>query len=423
MPLFGVTNFVDPAYRKPSQRSDRVPSSQNEERERSNAPSATKPPTGLRVQAVEGNGPASPKLASTRNASASTVLLDPVKLTQPEQIDDYDHSVLVESAPFCDVACEVRHDNKKAFEPKRSELRKTCPDFEKVYDDYRRWRDSPEDKRAGLEQAGKVAQEKIMKQAGLTDKQRQLFNLLSKSNPSLLRFVSPINGDFRAPKEGVIAGLRDVKENGKTIPTLAFPGTGAGSMMRAQLRTNYQQFSGKGDVPAAYDLGVMLAKECRDALKNQRQGAEPLAFTGHSLGGGIASYAAATIAEPTNGYVPRCYLFNPAALGGKTLAALEKFPDRKTRFENQKIIRVKNDHVSSPAMQERIAAFLTLRTLRRIVVPLHLGKVFVVRRELLEPSNRNVFTLHRLESLQSICSRGRGIARPAQDAQAGFPNA
>jgi hypothetical protein len=413
MPLFGVINFVDQAYRKLSRGLDQVPSNQREERERGNVFSAAKPTTGIRAQDVQGSGPASPKLASTRNTSASTVLLDPVKRTEPKQINAYDHSVLVESAPFCDVACQVRHDNKKAFEPKRSELRKTWPDFDKVYDDYRRWRDSPEDKRADLEQAGKAAQEKIMKQAGLTDKQRQLFNVLSNSNSSLLRFVSPINGDFRAPKEGVIAGLRDVKENGQTTPTLAFPGTGAGSMIRAQLRTNYQQFSGEGDVPAAYDLGAMLAKECHDALINQRQGAGPLAFTGHSLGGGIASYAAATIAEPTNGYVPQCYLFNPAALGGKTLAALGKLSDLEERVKNQKIIRIKNDHVSSPAMQERIAAFLNLRTLRRIVVPRHLGTVFVVRRELLEPSNRNVFILHRLESLQSIFSRGREIARPA----------
>ena len=423
MSLFGVTNFVDQAYRKPPQRLDRVPSNQSEERERSNAPSATKPPTGIRAQAVECNGRASPKLASTRTASTSAAVIKPVDTPKPKQVDQDDDPILTESAPFCDVASQVRKDNKEKFEAKRRELRKNWPEFDKIYDDYRRWRDSPQDKRIDLENAGRAAQKQIMERADLTAEQKALFSLLSNPESPLLRFVSPINGDFRAPQEGVIAGLRDADENGTAVPTLAFPGTGAGSMIRAQLRTNYQQFSGKGDVPAAYDLGAMLAKECRDTLIKQRQGAEPLAFTGHSLGGGIASYAAATIAEPTNGYVPRCYLFNPAALGGKTLAVLGKLSDLEERVKNQKIIRIKNDHVSSPAMQERIAAFLTLRTLRRIVVPRHLGKVFVIRRELLEPSNRNVFTLHRMESMQSVFSRGRGIVRPAQDAQAGFPNA
>jgi hypothetical protein len=415
MTLFRVTNFVDQAYPKPSQRLDRVPSNQSEERERSNAPSATKPPTGIRAQAVECNGRASPKLASTRTASTSAAVIKPVDTPKPKQVDQDNDPILTESAPFCDVASQVRKDNKEKFEAKRRELRKNWPEFDKIYDDYRRWRDSPQDKRIDLENAGRAAQKQIMERADLTAEQKALFSLLSNPESPLLRFISPINGDFRAPQEGVIAGLRDADENGTAVPTLAFPGTGSGSMIRAQLRTNYQQFSGEGGVPAAYDLGAMLAKECRDALINQRQGAGPLAFTGHSLGGGIASYAAATIAEPTNGYVPRCYLFNPAALGGKTLAALEKLSDLEERVKNQKIIRIKNDHVSSPAMQERIAAFLTLRTLRRIVVPRHLGEVFVVRRELLEPSNRNVFTLHRLESLQSICSRDSGIVRPAQD--------
>lgn len=422
MPLFGVTNFVDQAYRKPSQRSDRVPSSQNEERERGNLSSAAKPTTGIRAQAVQGSGPASPKLASTRTAYASAALMKPVDTSNPKQVDQDHDPILTESAPFCDVASQVREDNKKKFEAKRRELRKNWPEFDKIYDDYRRWRDSPQDKRIDLENAGRAAQKKIMDRADLTTEQKALFNLLSNPESPLLRFISPINGDFRAPQEGVIAGLRDADENGTAVPTLAFPGTGSGSMIRAQLRTNYQQFSGEGGVPAAYDLGAMLAKECRDALIKQRQGAEPLAFTGHSLGGGIASYAAAISAEPTNGYVPRCYLFNPAALGSKTLAALGKLSDLEERVKNQKIIRIKNDHVSSPAMQERIAAFLTLRKLRRIVVPRHIGTVFVIRRELLEPSNRNIFTLHRMESLQHICSQGRMIVRPAQDAQAGFPS-
>ncbi len=416
MTVFRATDVVGTSYPSvPSSRLDHTPATEGKVRQRRDAMSAVTPKADLQAQAVQGKGPASPKLASTHSTSVTTAKTNSVDTPKSEPINEIHHPVIKESKPFLEKACDVRYDNKKAFEPKRSELRKAWPGFDKVYDDYRRWRDSPEDKRAGLEQAGKAAQKEIMQRAGLTDEQMQLFKLLSDPESPLLRFVSPINGDFRAPKEGVIAGLRDVGEAGKTVPTLTFPGTGAGSMIRAQLRTNYQQFSGKGGVPAAYDLGLMLAERCRDALKNQRPDGESLVLSGHSLGGGIASYVGARIAEPQNGYQPRCYLFNPAALGGKVLAALNELPDLAKRVANQKIIRVKNDHVSSPAMQERLTAMLAVRTLRRIVVPRHLGKIYVIPREMLDAPNRNVVMLHSLESLRSVFRSDRQAMKPAHD--------
>ncbi len=359
---------------------------------------------------MHNNAPGSPTSASTRGASCSPVPTEPAIASAHQQIEDYADPIFQESEPFQEVTAQVRKENRDAFELKRQELRKDWSGFDKAYDDYRRWRDSPEDKRNEFEVAGKAAQLAIMKRSGVAGTgMMEMFKLLAESTPpsELLRFISPINGDFRAPKEGVIAGLRYASEGGKWVPTLAFPGTGAGSMIRAQIRTNINQFMGKGGVPAAHQLGVSLARECNEALKKQIPKKEPLAFSGHSLGGGIATYASAVVADPTLGYKPRCYTFNPAALGRATLGELLKYPDLKERVENHKIIRVKNDHVSSPAMQRRLAAFLTVQTQRRIVVPRHLGTVYVIPREYLDEQNRSVADLHRLESLTSVYSMAR----------------
>jgi hypothetical protein len=328
-------------------------------------------------------------------------------------VEDYKHAILAESEPFHSVGVDVRQANKKEFEPARQQLRKNWPDFDKHYDAYRQWRDSPPDKCKDFEAAGRAAQLAIMKRSGVAGSgMMQLFKLLSKPPSPLLRFVSPVNGDFRAPKQGIVAGFRYAIKGDKKVPTLAFPGTGAGSMIRAQMRTNFNQFIGKRGVPDAHQLGTLLARQCRQALITQQPMAQPLAFTGHSLGGGIASYASAMIAEPNNGYVPRCYTFNPAALGGAIQTRLKQLKDLSQRTAGQKIIRIKNDHVSSPAMQERLNALMSMRTRKPMTVPRHYGQVHVIRRELLEKSNQNILVLHSLESLISVYAHaGSGTDR------------
>ena len=317
---------------------------------------------------------------------------------------------MTESGPFHSACVDVRSANKKGFEPARQALKNSMPGFDKAYQDYRRWRDSPPDQLGEFKEAGMKAQRAIMEAAGLTEGQQLLFKLLSDPPSPLLRFISPINGDFRAPKTGLIAGLRLVNDNGVEVPTLVFPGTGAGSMIRAQMRTNYRQFFGKEGVPQAHLLAVSLAKQCQHALDRRAPQGAPLAFSGHSLGGGIASYAAATIAQPELGKVTRCYAFNPSALGAATLADLAKLKDLDKRVAHQKIIRVKNDHVSSPAMQERLMTLFGPGKGAQVIVPRHLGQMHVVRRDLLDKRNQSLIVLHSLESLSSVYAIARSAS-------------
>lgn len=319
------------------------------------------------------------------------------------------------SAPYHEVANDVRMANKYDFEKRRAALRKAWPVFDTVYDDYRRWRDAAPADAGRYALKGMHAQREIMKLSGvLGSGEAQLFSMLGAQS-DLLRYVSPVNGDFRAPKQGLIAGFRYADTPEGKRPTLAFPGTGSGSMIRSQLEVNVSQFLDSDGVPAAHQLAAELATEIGNALTTPDATSPDLAFTGHSLGGAVASYVAASIARPPPA-VPNCYLFNPAALGGGVMKALNRLSGIGAHKEKQVIIRVRNDHVSSPAMQRRLAVLYTDITSRLIAVPRHLGNtIHVVPREMLDPADRGLLKLHKLESLGSLYKQARNHA------QAGSP--
>ncbi len=307
-------------------------------------------------------------------------------------------SVIQASAGFCRCCNEVRVTNKASLNQRRAELRKRWPDFEKTYDTYRQWRDCRSDDPAypKLAEEGLRAQREIMNRSGVRGSgEEALFKLLSAGNSDLLRYVSPINGDFRAPGAGIVAGLRfETVRNGDKetrVPVLAFPGTGSGAMIRAQMKTNIAQFLGLGGPPRAYLLGAELAR----AIGSQfPPGSAALQLVGHSLGGGAASFSAAMNDLP-------CVSFNPAALGGASLRHLQNHcPTFQRTSQKQTIIRVKNDHVSSPAMQSRLAAVLRIHP--RFETPTHIGNVHVIPREQLPEKHRGTLELHNLRSIVAM---------------------
>ncbi len=330
--------------------------------------------------------PAAAKAASSAGIAANTGVHKPTD------------AVIHESAGFCRCCNEVRVTNKAGLNQRRAELRRQWPDFEKTYDTYRQWRDCRSDDPAypKLAEEGLKAQREIMNRSGVRGSgEEALFKLLSAGNSDLLRYVSPINGDFRAPGAGIVAGLRfeTVRSGDKAtrVPVLAFPGTGSGAMIRAQMKTNIAQFLGLGEPPRAYLLGAELARAIGSQLP---QGAAALQLVGHSLGGGIASFSAAMNDLP-------CVSFNPAALGGASLRHLQdNCPIFQHAAPKQTVIRVKNDHVSSQAMQDRLAAVLRIHP--RFETPTHIGDVHVIPREQLPEKHRGALELHNLRSIVAM---------------------
>lgn len=363
-------------------------------------PDHTKATAGLDARRVDGKLPETPT-----SPSASPMALAPVdpkavslaSSTANASVEDRGAIVLKEAEGFCRHCNEVRVTNKADLKQRRAELNKHWPDFEKTYDTYRQWRDCRrvDPKYPDLEAKGKQAQLEIMKRSGvLGSGEMALFSLLGAGNAELLRYVSPINGDFRAPGAGIVAGLRFeiVKQGDKEtrVPVLAFPGTGSGAMIRAQMKANVRQFLGLGGPPDAYRIGADLAKAVSSRLPRDFPS---LQLVGHSLGGGIASFSAALNDLP-------CLSFNPAALGGASLRYLrttcEDFPASAAR---QTVIRVKNDHVSSPAMQRRLAAAIILGMNPLFETPTHIGSVHVIPREHLPEKHRGTMALHNLRAI------------------------
>ncbi len=355
------------------------------------------------ARGTAGRLPESPCLPPSANFSC-TVSPAPGVAARPGNLTDGEealHAILQESAPLHRACEDVRRLSKTEFVTRRADLEKD-PDFKPAYDAYRRWRDcdAKDPQYDAIAAEGKIAQQRIMHLSGAATDGQSLFALLSRQDSKLLRFVSPISGDFRAPQVGLMAGLR-FDEHGQ--PILAFPGTGSGVMIRSQWRTNIQQFLGIGGPPAAHLLAAELAGHLKDLLKDSGE----LAITGHSLGGGIASFAAATIDA-------RCHAYNPAALGGACRRHLARhYPSNLAQAsEKQHVIRVKYDQVSSPAMQRRLAAAISYWA-PGFETPTHLGKVHVIPRERLKEKHRGLLGLHTMRAFKNVLKKAFGRP-PAQ---------
>lgn len=361
---------------------------------------------GMHARNVKAKLPADPAAAphlTVAMTAAVAVIATPASLQRIDNPRDPNNPVMAKSATLYRACNDVRSGSKAPFIQRRAELRRDWPGFETTYDQYRRWRDckTTDPNYTAIARAGQQAQREIMKRSGVAGcGEQKLFDLL-KNKPELLKYISPINGDFRAPAAGVVAGLRfeTVGAGNKqtTIPILAFPGTGSGSMIRGQLRTNIGQFLGMRRPPAAYLIAAELAREVSSQLQGKSDQIRPLGLVGHSLGGGIASFAAAVNDLD-------CHAFNPAALGGGSLRYLReqrKYNDTQP-LEKQTIIRVKNDHVSSPATQRRLAAAISVLVNPLFQTPLHIGTVHVIAREALPEKYRGLIGLHEMRALADL---------------------
>lgn len=364
------------------------------------APDHTKTTAGLDARRVEGKlpeTPTSPSASQPALAPADTSIVSLTTSKANASLENRQQAVIRKSEGLCRCCNEVRLTNKGGLKQRRAELDKQWPGFAQAYDDYRQWRDCRSDapNYPDLEARGKQAQLEIMNRSRVRGSgEMALFSLLSAGDAKLLRYVSPINGDFRAPGAGIVAGLRFeiVKHGDKEtrVPVLSFPGTGSGAMIRAQMKANVRQFLGLGGPPHAYRIGADLAKAVSSRLPKDFPS---LQLVGHSLGGGIASFSAALNDLP-------CVSFNPAALGGASLRHLrEKCRAFETPLAKQTVIRVKNDHVSSPAMQRRLAAAIILWMNPLFETPMHIGTVHVIPRENLPEKHRGTMELHNLRAI------------------------
>lgn len=372
---------------------------------------------GMNARNVKTKLPADPAsapnwpVAMTAAGTAATVPATSQVIENPR---DPNHPVMARSAVFYRTCNEVRTTSKAPFNQRRAGLKREWPEFEKTYDQYRRWRDckQTDPNYRAIAKAGQEAQWAIMQRSAVAGGgEQELFNLL-KDEPELLRYVSPINGDVRAPAAGVVAGLRfeTVKEGDKEtrVPILAFPGTGSGSMIRGQMRTNIGQFLGSRKPPAAYLLADKLTREISSQLLKETGQRGQLKLVGHSLGGGIASFAAAM-----NDLV--CHAFNPAALGGGSLSYLKehlktKNKDISATLPTQTIIRVKNDHVSSPDMQRRLASAIRVLANPQFETPTHIGAIHVIPRETLPAKHQGLTGLHEMRALSELYAAMAGSA-------------
>lgn len=292
---------------------------------------------------------------------------------------------------------------------------------------YKRWRnaspESPDYER--LKAEGLTARAELGLLAGHDE------SLLARplQGSPLERFISPFTNGFRDPQTGLVAQLErvldgsgnQVMENGKPVLQLCIQGTGRGNAIRAQLKANIVQFLGLG-VPPAHLQALELARVLEEKLGAQNE----LKLAGHSLGGGIASFAGAMLLaeKARNGEsgAPGAHgksgsfkvlAVNPAGLGGACMAHLRQHGADVDGAGGGIInVRVKKDQVSSDKAQRRLAAiarhfFAPLGL--RIPTPRHLGKIYEVAFDDL-PEGRNLLRAHKLEFVGSIFEPGSATA-------------
>ncbi len=141
-------------------------------------------------------------------------------------------------------------------------------------------------------------------QAGRTEPSL-LEQTLPKNSP-LRTKLDPLTGGLRDPSSGLYANM--VQVEGKNV--LMFGGTGVGGALSAQIQADAGQFL--SGVPKAYQQAAALTAQVQSALPP----GQSLETAGHSLGGGLANYAALK-----NGDI-KATCFNAAALGGGCKASI-----------------------------------------------------------------------------------------------------
>jgi len=122
--------------------------------------------------------------------------------------------------------------------------------------------------------------------------------------------LDPLTGGLRDPSSGLYANMVKMGEGAAQKNVLIFGGTGVGAASSAQVQADAGQFM--GGVPKAYRQAADLTA----LVQNNLQPGARLETAGHSLGGGLASYAALK----NGGIQATC--FNAAALGGGCKASI-----------------------------------------------------------------------------------------------------
>jgi hypothetical protein len=109
---------------------------------------------------------------------------------------------------------------------------------------------------------------------------------------------------------GFAATLYNQPTTGQYV--LAFKGTDPMSIADIQADVGQIANGALGDNSGEYTAAVTIAKQVNDLSENLRTANSTLTLTGHSLGGGLASYAALVVHLPA-------YTFNAAGLSPKTI--------------------------------------------------------------------------------------------------------
>lgn len=159
-------------------------------------------------------------------------------------------------------------------------------------------------------------------------------------NSPLRTKLDPLTGGLRDPSSGLYANMVEMGEGASKKNVLIFGGTGVGGALSAQVQADAGQFL--GGVPKAYQQAAKLTEEVGNNLPE----GEKLETAGHSLGGGLAHYAALK-----NGGI-KATCFNAAALGGGCKASIGGNIDQAK--DNVRHINVRGDGVGDGIGQVRV---------------------------------------------------------------------
>ncbi len=159
-------------------------------------------------------------------------------------------------------------------------------------------------------------------------------------NSPLRTKLDPLTGGLRDPSSGLYANMVEMGDGASKKNVLIFGGTGVGGALSAQVQADAGQFM--GGVPKAYQQAAKLTEEIGNSLPE----GEKLETAGHSLGGGLAHYAALK----NGGIQATC--FNAAALGGGCKASIGSNIDQAK--DNVRHINVRGDGVGDGIGQVRV---------------------------------------------------------------------